>query len=240
MNIIKVTVGYELKVSLLDYCNVSPSLQMTAMVGPSESVVDVHQSLLVQTRQFCEDAVDDELESAGESPRYYEGPLYRVYHWNQYGNIFIVPNSVDVDELPGNWTRKAFSAQRLDTVMAKFVDGERMPLNWSLAQIREWWGAQEFYQVWALKALREAGGRDLASLICVRTGLDTKKMDGHPGFVMGNHIGWMYLIELEKKIEYHYEDMPYIVVDGQQQLDQLVDEWIAAHPQGEFERDLAF
>ncbi len=135
MKIEVVTVGYGVTQSLAGYCNVKPSISLTASVDEGEDEEQVQAALLERAQAFVHELVDDALEADDLPPRYYDGPRYRVFQtaiafliWPQDERL---PD--DLTEID-RWPRELIGDRRLETCRATVTGhGSALPVFESLA-----------------------------------------------------------------------------------------------------------
>jgi hypothetical protein len=234
MQIKSVTVGLSFTESLRDYNNIKPSLTITADVDPGENVDDVIQFLDEIVRDYVESRVDDALEAAGQSPKFYQGPLYKLHFWQQSDALVILPESVEPRTLPGDWFSRSpgHSAMRLTTIRDHAAEvaaphGYEILDCPSVADLIAWWRAQTWYVACCLVAWLDHYDYDAAHTLFVRHDLShplgLKKVSMFPRTLQA------YIAELPKL------DAPsdWTVVDDQATLDRLVADWTDAHPRPE-------
>lgn len=116
MQITQVTVGAGATQSLPDYCNIKPSLTLTATVETGDDPNVVIANLAEQAIAYVHEQIDDALESTGKSPRYTTAPLYRLARWEQFKMLVILPGDVQCSSLPGNWEIVQSAPQRKHTI----------------------------------------------------------------------------------------------------------------------------
>lgn len=233
MRITSVTVGMGITVSLPDYCNVKPSLTLTATVDTDDDVKAVVLKLESRARTFCEGVIDDELELNGRSPKYYAGPLFHLYEWWQRGALVILPTTTDVDDFPGTWSREIYSGQRFETMLERayeMAEGREVIESLHPVEIQEWWDERAWYRGFGLKIWRDHWQQDIGQLVCVRDGLELadelvtlqskEKLTSRPRLLKD-------LQEAMRKDGYNQDCN---IVDTQEELDELMAVWMAEHP----------
>ena len=98
MKIESVSVSYGLTQSLRNYCNVRPSITLTAALDAGEDAEDVQAELLAQAKEFIHEEIDQALEADGQAARYSAEPRYSAYRtvpWRfTYQAVVIVPTGV--------------------------------------------------------------------------------------------------------------------------------------------------
>jgi len=231
MNIESVTVGLSLTESLPDYCNVRPSLNVTARLEPGEDAAAVVASLDAQVRAYVEGQVDDALEAAGRAPKYYHGPLYSLLFWRERHALVILPADVEHHTLPGKWYTQ-YDKARLETARRRAAreaaENDYQVLDCpTLESLRAWWESQTWYVAYALVSWRDSHDRDVARTLFIRHDLKRpqglKKIDDT-------------LRTLEDYTTRRFTDLgEWTVVDEQAILDLLVANWLATHPRPEAE-----
>lgn len=234
MRIVQVTVDHKLVVSLPDYCNVSPALRLVAEVEYGEDVDDAIGVLSAQARAYCQEIVDDELEAAGQSPRYYDGPLFYLYYWEQRPAYAVVPQEMDIGDFPGTWRKRGLNAQRWATVIsrafsnAREIGGTVLELldHESCVEALEWWDAAGFYRLVYVQQDPYAGRAE--KLFIVRDGVDMVRLTPRSGFRVDNSP--RLLEAIEARIQETDYAGPVIVIESQDELDREVDLWFAEHP----------
>lgn len=80
MKITQITVGYGETQSLPEYCNVKPSITLTAALEDGEDEAVARQQLMALARRAVHEEVDNALEDAGRKTKYYQGPTYQVFY----------------------------------------------------------------------------------------------------------------------------------------------------------------
>jgi hypothetical protein len=97
MNITTITVGWSETCSLPEYCNVKPSLTLTAQIGEDEDAQATTNALLAEVKKVVHEQVDEALETVGCAPKYYEGPRYRVVYDGLGALMLVIPTEVNVE-----------------------------------------------------------------------------------------------------------------------------------------------
>lgn len=172
MNVTQVTVGYGMTYSLPDYANVKPSITLTAEVEGPDAVYNVINDLTRLAKQHVHDQVDEALEEAGQSPKFYTGPLYVVYEWVQRDALVILEESPDGRKspvtLPGSYRRRMGNPQRYTAVIDR---ARRMAKpgqeildvidEGQAAAVQEWWDSRTWYKALWVQ------GRDHRLMVCM-------------------------------------------------------------------------
>jgi hypothetical protein len=239
MQIKSVTVGLSLTESLPDYNNVKPSLTITADIDPGENVDNVVNFLFDElVRAYVEGHVDDAREAAGQSPKFYQGPLYKLLFWQQRDALVILPESVEHRTLPGDWFSRSpgHSAMRLTTIRDHAAE-MAAPHGYEIldcppvADLLAWWHAQAWYVACGLVAWRDHYDYDFAHTLFVRHDLSRPK--GLKEFdnctLRTLHA---YTTDHFPKLS---DSADWTVVDDQATLDRLVADWLAGHPRPKVE-----
>jgi len=241
MQIKSITVGLGLTESLPDYNNVKPSLTMTAGLDPGEDEDAVISFLSEQVTDYCQATVDDALEHAGQSPKYYDGPLYKIAEWQQSKAIVILPADVNIDDLPGNW-RLAYhvrpmrlaSCSRWATRLAQ--GKEILEYNHaSLHELFEWWDEQEWYISFGLLTWAGPYDWEIKHVLIARHGLQIIPDDEVRIIREDPHPLADLIEDAEKK------GRAYTVIEDQETLDTTIATWLAEHPrESHSEEDIRF
>lgn len=157
MKIVSVTVSYSRTHSLPDYCNVKPGLSV--IIEPDASTLDLGTEIQALDKRITEHVhgkIDDELERAGQSPVFYEGDLYRLWHWQQRQCDVILAHGVRIRGL-GDWEPITYHGMRLETVWA-LAEKRYVYINMDKAlgpldddtPLREWWEQHRMYAIYVL------------------------------------------------------------------------------------------
>lgn len=117
MKITQITVGYGETQSLPEYCNVKPSITLTAALDDGEDETAVRQQLMALARQAVHEEIDNALENAGHKVKYYQGPTYQVFYSPAMEIYVVAPNET---KQPRGWQSEwgAFG-MRLERAIAK-------------------------------------------------------------------------------------------------------------------------
>jgi len=229
MPIKSVSVGLSLTESLPDYCNVRPSLNLTAELEPGEQPETLVQGLDALVRTYVEGRVDDALEAAGRAPKYYQGQRHRLYLWQQRRALVILPAQVAVQDLPGQWqarsvevrpaTARCLAAQEAAAHGYEILDCPQV------ADLLAWWQAQTFYVAYGLVTWHDPHDRDVARTLFIRHDLTPPK---------GLRRIDDSLRTLEDYTTRRFAELgEWTTVDEQAILDLLVANWLEAHPRPE-------
>lgn len=117
MKITQITVGYGETQSLPEYCNVKPSITLTAALDDGEDETAVRQQLMALARQAVHEEVDNALENAGRKTKYYQGPTYQVLYSTELALYVVVPDEM---KQPDTWRSEwGASELRLEQAIAK-------------------------------------------------------------------------------------------------------------------------
>jgi len=220
-----VTVGLGLTESMPGYGNVKPSLTLTADLDPSDNASVAVQTLDALVTHHCQDKVDDTLEAEGYSPKFHDGPLYRLAYWKQRDAVFILPVGTPLEELPGEWHYKS-APLRLPTTRKRAATIKKDVLEYSdgnLQDLFEWWDAQEWFVVYRLVTWLDHWHKTTGKFVLVPhdliipEGLEIRNATPH---TLEHHTGDLKSSER-------------LVVRDQQKLDKLVEQWLAEHPRPE-------
>lgn len=231
MQIETVTVGLTLTQSLPDYNNVKPSLSLTARLEPGESVAAVVTDLHARVTAYCHDEVDAALEAADRPPRYFTGPLFRLFLWQQRNALVILPADVQALQagvLPGDW-RPLSPPARLETVEQRALlqhQGCQEVIEATspdaLDDLRLWWNAQTWYVAYGLVTWRDHWNWDVARALFIRHGLSIPRQS------------LQTLDDAPRTLAVYtrrFSDLDgWSVADDQATLDRLVADWLAEHP----------
>ncbi len=229
MHIESVTVGLSLTESLPDYCNVRPSLNVTARLEPGEDVAAVVAALDAQVRAYVEGQVDDALEASDRPPKYYQGQRCQLYLWQQRHALVILPANVAVRDLPGKWVARSVevrpaTARRLAAQEAT-EHGYQVLDCPQVADLLAWWEAQTFYVAYGLVVWRDHHDWDVARTLFIRHDLERpqglRRIDDT-------------LRTLEDYTTRRFPELgEWTTVDEQAILDLLVANWLETHPKPE-------
>lgn len=230
MRITSVTVGFGLTESLPDYGNVKPSVRLTADVEPGlDDVREVIDRLDRLARAYCEDAVDTAREGEDEKPKYYTGPLYRLCLWEQRGAVVIVPEDVNLADLPGTWKPLARS-MRPETVFqrsGRLAKGREV-WDFDREEALAWWEEREWYEVYELSTrTRESRlwDRNVGRVVVARHGLviheEMRRINIGP-----QPQSREKLIEELRRGDYR----EWVIIGDQESLDEIGERWLAEHP----------
>jgi len=162
MKIITITVSYGRTHSLPDYCNVKPSLSITAEIEPGDHLDQEVAILDQEVAAYVHGRIDDALEADGQSPRFYDGPLYTLYRWIQADTLVILPaTGIDMDDLPGDWQRRRnASHMRHETLLGRAMQIQGGVLDlWDgdLDAVHSWWEERRWYRAYELTRHRRRG-----------------------------------------------------------------------------------
>lgn len=91
MRITTITVNLTETCNLGDHSNTKPSIELTAQLEATDYPLVVLRELIEMAKGEIRQKIDEELEKAGKSPKYYDGPLFSVYHSGRYGYILVAP-----------------------------------------------------------------------------------------------------------------------------------------------------
>lgn len=258
MRIKSITVGYGLTYSLENYNNVKPSITITAERDDGESLQDITAALYCQARQHVHDAVDEALEAEGHSPRFYQGPLYTLYHWRQRDANVILPADVKTDDLPGTWDRfYKCQRQRIITVSdyaCRERDRKSTPIislpNGILDEIYIWWKRHTWYRPYPLYTVPHEWSKDFGQILIVSQDLpkpdrlavsrnfnnrDRQLPDIIADFNADEAFRdlWFIVHDINTPMP-EIDDVPkdrILLVDGSQGLAAYVEQWYAEHPE---------
>jgi len=229
MPIKSVSVGLSLTESLPDYCNVRPSLNVTAELEPGESPETLVRALDELVRTYVEGRVDDALEAAGRAPKYHQGQRHQLYLWQQRHALVILPTDVAVRDLPGQWQARSAevrpaTARRLAAQEAAAHGYEILDCP-QVADLLAWWQAQTFYVAYGLVTWHDHHDWDVARTLFIRHDLAPPK---------GLRRLDDTLRTLEDYTTRRFADLgEWTTVDEQEILDLLVANWVEAHPRPE-------
>ncbi|MCB8945849.1 MAG: hypothetical protein H6658_19040 [Ardenticatenaceae bacterium] len=103
MQITNITVSYSRVQSLGNYSNVKSGASLTATVEDEDDFDEVERILVMLAKATVHNEIDDALEMDGGSPKFYDGPLYRVRINDERQAIVILP--AEGVEMPdeSNW-----------------------------------------------------------------------------------------------------------------------------------------
>lgn len=134
MEILEIKVKYGMTQNLGDYTNCRPEIEVSARLTAGDDVEETVLDLVKLARDQVREIVDDELEAAGHSPKYYNGQLFKVSRSEKRNCIVVYPEHL---ELPRekNWKESdywqgdgLYHGVRPETAVAAAVKlGERYP-----------------------------------------------------------------------------------------------------------------
>jgi hypothetical protein len=236
MKITTITVGLSRTVSLPGYENVKPSISFTAEIQADDKLAKAIDGLNIQCLLYVNDQIDDALEAAGQSPRFYCGTLYTAHRWEQAHAIVVLTEGVDLDQLPGDWHAITGSPVRKPSAMDRARQAAKK-LNWDLwdwsargaEKALEWWAARTWYvayhldrwlnyhehepsQIVVIPAAAECRDWNLSGLMRIRDD-DLSNLSYRP----------RQLEEILKLIP----PLPWIVADTEDKLRTIVADWQA-------------
>lgn len=244
MRIRSITVDYGCTHSLPDYCNVKPSITVTADLEGEETFNDCIHVLEQQCERHVHEIIDGALEAEGLSPEFSNEPLFRLYRWEQRDEVLVIlPDEIkDMTVLPGHWRIQRNAPQRYDTllgyarkrwpheaVMIIRDEEELQHLIW------DWWNARTWYNLWFAyeyegpwNNLRAVESFAVATVLSPQS-LETADLFREPS---GYNIRCpMQLPDLERELDTTVSaDLPRHVLSSQVELDEFVNEWIEEHP----------
>lgn len=80
MKLESISITYGRTQSLRDYCNVKPSMTLTATLEPDDVVTDVAAKLIAGVRGVVHEIIDQALEDDGTAARHSTEPRYRLIY----------------------------------------------------------------------------------------------------------------------------------------------------------------
>lgn len=104
MRITQISLSFTETCNLGDYSNTKPSIELTALLDAGDDVHAVINELVTKAKGVIHEKVDEELELANRSVKYYAGPTYDVVY--SYGTKWaaIIPADFELAKLPGRST----------------------------------------------------------------------------------------------------------------------------------------
>lgn len=102
MNITEITVRIGATESLGDYNNCRPEITLRAELNHGQSVAGHVDQLIGEARKRVHAIIDDELELAGQSPKYHRGPLYEVRRSSARRCIIVARSGISLP-VESNW-----------------------------------------------------------------------------------------------------------------------------------------
>lgn len=230
MKVTSFTVGFNLTYNLGDYQNVKPSLTMTVQVEDGDDLGALMTSYADSCRAFVYGEIDRTLETFNRSPKFTEDPLYFAAEWKQRKAWVILPHELRCEKLPGSWYRRTES-MRYDAVWDRVPDDAYLIdcANGDLDPILNWWNAQKFYHLYALRFWISKWDSKKGAYLLVRDGLAA------PG--QREYIDRLAPEQAQRIEEMTYLDtaIPQLIADDQETLDSLIAQWIADHPRPDIE-----
>ncbi|MCA9935975.1 MAG: hypothetical protein H6662_15705 [Ardenticatenaceae bacterium] len=126
MQIEKITVKFGMTQNLGNYTNCRPEIELQAIIDEHDDPAWEIAALREMAVEMVHKLVDDELEQAGEPPKYTKEPLYSVFYAIKRGIVVVSPAGAKLPEI-SNWLENdAWSRQydmppqmRLSTAMEK-------------------------------------------------------------------------------------------------------------------------
>lgn len=245
MKIRTLTVGYGRIYSLPDYCNVKPSVTLTADIDGEENIVECLHALELRCERHVHEIIDNALEGHGESPEFYKGPLYRLYRWAQRDDLLVIipDDRRDMSALPGRWKNADYilSPQRYDAVLARArrqaQDGCYLVIRDEddlQREVYDWWNERVWYNLWFARVPEGRYNMSSAAALAVRADLNIHgEMARGDYFLQSRRMDsdWpLQLADLERALDETVSaDLPRHTLAAQDDLDQFVAAWIEEH-----------
>jgi len=239
MKITAITVGLTRTVSLPGYENVKPSITFTAELAADDALAKVIDHLNMQCLLYINDQIDEALEAAGRSPRFFCGTLYAAHRWEQAHAIVILSEGVNVDGLPGDWHAITGSPVRKASAMDRARQTAKK-LNWDLwdwsargaEKAFEWWSARTWYVAYHLDRWLDHWEHEPALVVVIPAGENWDATDlllsisDKDGSRSGLSHRPRQLEEILKLIP----PLPFVVAEDEPALRTILADWQAANP----------
>lgn len=123
MKVHQVSVTYSETCSLPNYCNVKPTISITAEIGPDDDYDTVYESLMREARDAVQYEVDKALEAADRPPKYWRGSRYYAALSYERKTVAILPTTITTPlayrnfyDVPFGMTR-AYAIERVGRLM---------------------------------------------------------------------------------------------------------------------------
>lgn len=238
MRIRSITIGYGRTHSLPNYGNVKPSITLTADIDDGENW-DLASKILNEIAEtHVHNIIDDALEHAGESPRFYRGPLYQVVRWVECNAVIILPMHLPTEKLPGHWRRPVTGACRIEAARRRAERLIAEDLSQQLidcqtgdvSPLLEWWDQQRFWRAYVLKTWSDYWTDRIGGVVCTR---DTDEMDVPDELIQMYDTVGHSLREADLRAVLQrsvYSELPTFWCETQEQLDATLDAWEKSHP----------
>jgi len=235
MDITSITVSYSRTHSLPDYCNVKPSLSVTVEAGP-HSTLDLDTQIAwidEELTKYVHGKIDQELERAGQSPKFYEGPLYTLWHWEQRQCDVILVEDLEPRGL-GDWKHITYHGMRLDTVLDLAREREtKEHTEWigptkDLSALREWFHDQTWYRAYALSRFPIFREAEIECLLILPDGLTyPSSVTSHTSRVLdGGRVARLRQHQIDRTTALWPGSV--LALDSQEELDDYVAGWLEA------------
>jgi hypothetical protein len=134
MEILEIKVRYGMTQNLGDYTNCRSEVEVSARPTAGDDVAESVLDLVNLAREQVREIVDDEMEAAGQAPKYYNGRLLKVAYSERRNCIVVYPECLELSQ-EKNWkegdywnSAGIYHAMRPETAVAAAVKlGERYP-----------------------------------------------------------------------------------------------------------------
>jgi len=239
MKITTITIGLSRTVSLPGYENVKPSISFTAEPGPDDNQAKIVNELNILCQLYVNEQIDEALEGADQSPRFYCGTLYTAHRWEQAHAIVMLTKGIDVDELPGDWHAITGSPVRKATALER-ARREAKKANWDLwdwsargaEKVLEWWNARTWYVAYRLDRWLDHWEHEPAQIVVVSAAAEARDWDV-TGLTRPRDDDLSKLSYRPRQLEEILKlipPLPWMVADDEPALRAIVADWQAANP----------
>jgi hypothetical protein len=147
MKIESITVSYARTQSLSNYSNVKPHISLTAVIEEDDDFEEVQRSLLAECKAVVEGEIDNALEFDGESPKFFDGPLFQALRNPQRNCVLILPSAVSEPrernwKTADEWYRVTGSPMRFETAykaaVRASIEGDLILVNGATWDGSDW------------------------------------------------------------------------------------------------------
>lgn len=124
MQINQITVGWSETCSLPGYDNVKPSITLTATLADDDNPTGCAQLLMEQAKREVQELINQAQENAGETPKYYTGPISIIYS-SYERKCFIIVHERDRETCPDDFlpVGREGRESNINMVAKKFAAG---------------------------------------------------------------------------------------------------------------------